>query len=209
MECQMSMASGARHVKMDHTQTPQIIHTEESLWSLILTHLQELNITFEDCRGQAYDCGADMRGKKGVPRSLFVPYGSDLDVANAAKSFQDASINPCFLFPQSDGIFWIVPYLELVIILHSFEMSAIILHVKAIIVCTVTTWQFHNKNIHLSDVFLESCVEINPPSSPFKVSHSQHFPPDLLLTHPHMHRSIKYKSHPHNCNRTPVISYPY
>lgn len=37
---------------------------EESLSSLILKRLQELNISFEDCRGQSYDNGANMKGKK-------------------------------------------------------------------------------------------------------------------------------------------------
>ncbi|KAJ3593508.1 hypothetical protein NHX12_005842 [Muraenolepis orangiensis] len=77
--------------------------TGESLSSLILDRLQELNIPFEDCRGQSYDNGANMRGKnKGVqarllelnPRALFVPCGAhtlNLVLADAAKSSLDAT----------------------------------------------------------------------------------------------------------------------
>ncbi len=58
--------------------------TGQHLASMILTRLEELVILFEDCRGQSYDNGANMKGKnKGVqarlseknPRALFVPYG--------------------------------------------------------------------------------------------------------------------------------------
>lgn len=43
----------------------------ESLSSLILKRLEELNIPFEDCRGQSYDNGANMKGKnKGVQARL-------------------------------------------------------------------------------------------------------------------------------------------
>ncbi|XP_076044693.1 zinc finger MYM-type protein 1-like [Oratosquilla oratoria] len=60
--------------------------------------LKELNIPFENCKGQSYDNGANMKGKnKGVqarllqlnPRSLFVPCGAhtvNLVVCDAAKS---------------------------------------------------------------------------------------------------------------------------
>lgn len=71
--------------------------------SLILKRLEELKIPFEDCRGQSYDNGANMRGRnKGVqarllemnPRALFVPCGAhtlNLVVADAAKSSVDAT----------------------------------------------------------------------------------------------------------------------
>jgi len=77
--------------------------TGESLSTLILKRLEELNIPFEDCRGQSYDNGANMKGKrKGVqarllqinPRALFVPCGAhtlNLVVADAAKSSADAT----------------------------------------------------------------------------------------------------------------------
>jgi len=54
----------------------------ESLSALIL---KKLEVAFDDCRGQSYDNGANMRGKnKGVqarllqlnPRALFVPCGA-------------------------------------------------------------------------------------------------------------------------------------
>lgn len=45
--------------------------TGESLTSLIQNRLEELNIPFEDCRGQSYDNGANMKGKnKGVQARL-------------------------------------------------------------------------------------------------------------------------------------------
>lgn len=77
--------------------------TGQHLASLILKRLEELKIPFEDCRGQSYDNGANMRGKnKGVqarllemnPRALFVPCGAhtlNLVVADAAKSSVDAT----------------------------------------------------------------------------------------------------------------------
>ncbi|XP_071060272.1 zinc finger MYM-type protein 1-like isoform X2 [Pseudochaenichthys georgianus] len=76
--------------------------TGESLSALILKRLEELQIAFDDCRGQSYDNGANMKGKnKGVqarllqlnPRALFVPCGAhtlNLVVADAAKSSKDA-----------------------------------------------------------------------------------------------------------------------
>jgi len=76
--------------------------TGESLSALILKRLEELNIPFEDCRGQSYDNGANMKGKnKGVQarllqlnsRAFFVPCGAhslNLVVADAAKSSPDA-----------------------------------------------------------------------------------------------------------------------
>lgn len=76
--------------------------TGESLSALILKRLEELNIPFEDCRGQSYDNGANMKGKnKGVqarlfqqnPRAFFVPCGAhtlNLVVADAAKSSTEA-----------------------------------------------------------------------------------------------------------------------
>ena len=77
--------------------------TGQHLASMILKRLEELNIPFEDCRGQSYDNGANMRGKnKGVqarllemnPRALFVPCGAhtlNLVVADAAKGSVDAT----------------------------------------------------------------------------------------------------------------------
>ncbi|KAK7921882.1 hypothetical protein WMY93_008784 [Mugilogobius chulae] len=77
--------------------------TGESLSALILKTLDELKIPFEDCRGQSYDNGANMKGKrKGVQarlqeinrRALFVPCGAhtvNLVVSDAARSSTDAS----------------------------------------------------------------------------------------------------------------------
>ncbi|KAG1925876.1 zinc finger MYM-type protein [Pimephales promelas] len=77
----------------------QIVSSE----TLRTIKLKELGIPFENCRGQAYDNGANMRGKKqGVqtrllqlnPRALFVPCGAhtmNLVIADAAKSSQDAT----------------------------------------------------------------------------------------------------------------------
>ncbi|XP_071060220.1 zinc finger MYM-type protein 1-like [Pseudochaenichthys georgianus] len=76
--------------------------TGERLTLLILKRLGELNIPFEDCRGQSYDNGANMKGEnKGVqarllqqnPRAFCVPCGAhtlNLVVAEAAKSSPDA-----------------------------------------------------------------------------------------------------------------------
>ncbi|XP_036004551.1 zinc finger MYM-type protein 1 [Fundulus heteroclitus] len=76
--------------------------TGEHLSSLILKRLEELNIPFEDCRGQSYDNGANVKGKnKGVQakllqlnsRAFYVPCGAhslNLVVADAAKSSPDA-----------------------------------------------------------------------------------------------------------------------
>ena len=76
--------------------------TGHHLSSMILKRLEELGIPFEDCRGQSYDNGANMRGKnKGVqarlleknPRALFVPCGAhtlNLVVCDAAKGSVDA-----------------------------------------------------------------------------------------------------------------------
>ncbi|XP_060795468.1 zinc finger MYM-type protein 1-like [Neoarius graeffei] len=93
--------------------TPQImehflgfLEAEEStgqhLASMVLNRLEELGIPFQDCRGQSYDNGANMRGKsKGVqarlleknPRALFVPCGAhtlNLVLCDAAKGSTDA-----------------------------------------------------------------------------------------------------------------------
>ncbi len=76
--------------------------TGQQLASMILTRLKELGIPFEDCRGQSYDNGANMKGKnKGVQarllekntREMFVPCGSNtlnLVVCDAAKGSVDA-----------------------------------------------------------------------------------------------------------------------
>ncbi|KAF7655967.1 hypothetical protein LDENG_00047980 [Lucifuga dentata] len=46
--------------------------TGQSLSTLVLDRLEDLNISFDDCRGQSYDNGANMRGKhKGVIQKLF------------------------------------------------------------------------------------------------------------------------------------------
>ncbi|XP_039866244.1 zinc finger MYM-type protein 1-like [Simochromis diagramma] len=74
-----------------------------NLSNVVLDKLKELGIPFENCRGQAYDNGANMKGKKqGVqarllqlnPRALFVPCGAhtmNLVIADAAKSSPDAT----------------------------------------------------------------------------------------------------------------------
>ncbi|XP_041860484.1 zinc finger MYM-type protein 1-like [Melanotaenia boesemani] len=76
--------------------------TGQHLASMILARLEKLGIHFEDCRGQSYDNGANMKGKnKGVqarlleknPRALFVPCGAhtlNLVVCDAAKGSVDA-----------------------------------------------------------------------------------------------------------------------
>ncbi|KAK0147356.1 Zinc finger MYM-type protein 1 [Merluccius polli] len=75
------------------------------LSNLILNQLEELNIPFQDCRGQSYDNGANMKGKnKGVqarllaknPRAFYVPCSAhtlNLTVSDAAKASAEAS---CF-----------------------------------------------------------------------------------------------------------------
>ena len=73
-----------------------------TLSTVILDKLNELKILFEDCRGQAYDNGANMKGKhrgaqarllKQNPRAVFIPCGAhtlNLVIADAAKSSKDA-----------------------------------------------------------------------------------------------------------------------
>ena len=81
--------------------------TGESLSSLILNRLEELNIPIENCKGQSYDNGANMKGKnKGVqawslqqnPRAVFVACGAhtlNLAIADAAKSTPEViSLHP-------------------------------------------------------------------------------------------------------------------
>ncbi|KAI2665721.1 52 kDa repressor of the inhibitor of the protein kinase [Labeo rohita] len=75
------------------------------LSTLILKRLEELNIPFQDCRGQSYNNGANMKGRiKGVqarlleknPHALYVPCGAhtlNLMVSDAAKASKDAT---CF-----------------------------------------------------------------------------------------------------------------
>lgn len=75
------------------------------LSNLILNRLAEFNIPFQDCLGQSYDNGANMKGKnKGVqarllvknPRAFYVPCSShtlNLTVSDAAKASTDAA---CF-----------------------------------------------------------------------------------------------------------------
>ncbi len=77
--------------------------TGEELYTLVLKRLEDLSIAFEDCRGQSYDNGANMKGKrKGVqarllainPRALYVPcaaHALNLVVADAARSSKDAT----------------------------------------------------------------------------------------------------------------------
>lgn len=79
--------------------------TGQGLSALILQKLEELNIPFDDCRGQSYDNGANMKGaNKGVqarllrknPRAFYVPCGAhslNLVVSDAAKVSMDAT---CF-----------------------------------------------------------------------------------------------------------------
>lgn len=73
-----------------------------NLFNAILATLNDLKIPFEDCRGQSYDHGANMKGKhQGVqarllkinPRAVFIPCGAhtlNLVIADAAKSSKDA-----------------------------------------------------------------------------------------------------------------------
>ena len=73
-----------------------------NLSTVILDKLTDLKIPFDDCRGQAYDNGANMKGRhQGVqarllqknPRAVFVPCGAhtlNLVIADAAKSSRDA-----------------------------------------------------------------------------------------------------------------------
>lgn len=82
----------------------------ENLFALILKRLEELNISFSDCREQPHDNGANMKGKnKRVlarlleinPKALFVQVGAHslhLVVYNAAKSSEDVS--GCFRILQ-------------------------------------------------------------------------------------------------------------
>ena len=59
--------------------------TGRGVSSLILNGLEELNIPFDDCRGQLYDNRANMKWIKGVqgrvlernPFPLYVPCGTD------------------------------------------------------------------------------------------------------------------------------------
>lgn len=79
--------------------------TGQGLSELILQRLEELNIPFEDCRGQSYDNGANMKGaNKGVqarllkknPCAFYVPCGAhtlNLVISDAAKVSVDAT---CF-----------------------------------------------------------------------------------------------------------------
>ena len=74
-----------------------------NLSTVLLDKLKELNVPFDDCRGQSYDNGANMKGKKqGVQarllqfnsRALFVPcaaHSMNLVIADAAKSSRDAT----------------------------------------------------------------------------------------------------------------------
>lgn len=77
--------------------------TDLKLPNVVLDKLKELGIPFENFRGQAYDNGTNMKGKRqGVqarllqlnPRALFVPCGAhtmNLVIADAAKCSQDAT----------------------------------------------------------------------------------------------------------------------
>ena len=82
--------------------------TGQGLSELILQRLEELNIPFEDCRGQSYDNAANMKGaNKGVQarlikkkihkvQKLYVPCGAhtlNLVISDAAKVSVDAT---CF-----------------------------------------------------------------------------------------------------------------
>ena len=77
--------------------------TGQNLSTVLLDKLKELNIPFDNCRGQAYDNGANMKGKKqGVQarllqcnsRALFVPCAAhlmNLVIADFAQSSRDAT----------------------------------------------------------------------------------------------------------------------
>lgn len=85
-----------------------------NLSNVVLEKLRELGIPFDDCRGQAYDNGANMKGKRqGVqarllqlnPRAVFVPCAAhtmNLVISDAAKSSTDAVgyFGGCFVFSQ-------------------------------------------------------------------------------------------------------------
>ena len=109
---QEQMSVVIRTVKMD--KTPEIKEhfmgflvasetTGLGLSSLIIKKLTELNIPLEDCRGQSYDNGANMKGRnKGVqarlleknPRALYVPCGAhslNLMISDAATASIDAT----------------------------------------------------------------------------------------------------------------------
>lgn len=76
--------------------------TGENLSPLVLNRLKELNILFENCRGQSYDNRANTKGKnKGVqawllqqnPRAFFAACGAhtlNLVIYDAAKSTPEA-----------------------------------------------------------------------------------------------------------------------
>jgi hypothetical protein len=66
-----------------------------NLSTVILDKLNKLKIPFEDCRGQAYDNGANMKGKhQGVqarllkknPRAVFVSHGAHTGFWGICKS---------------------------------------------------------------------------------------------------------------------------
>lgn len=82
-----------------------------NLSNVILDRSKELKIPFENCRGQANDNGANMKGKlEGVQarllqlnsRALFVPCGANI-IADAAKSSMCRSSSLSFQEPHSDG----------------------------------------------------------------------------------------------------------
>lgn len=93
--------------------------------TVILEKLNELKIPFEDCRGQAFDNGANMKGKnQGVqarllkrnPRAVFVPCGAhtlNLVIADTDKSSKEAvgilgmckSSSPSFQLAHKDEVF--------------------------------------------------------------------------------------------------------
>ncbi|KAK9723445.1 hypothetical protein QE152_g19216 [Popillia japonica] len=59
--------------------------TAESLTNYIITELEQLGISLQNCRGQGYDNGANMRGEKSAvqkrildinPLAYFLPCGS-------------------------------------------------------------------------------------------------------------------------------------
>ena len=76
----------------------------DKILEAIVTQVRDSKIPFEDCRGQAYDNGAIMKGKhqgiqarllKKDPRGVFVPCGAhtlNLVIADAAKSSKDAVV---------------------------------------------------------------------------------------------------------------------
>lgn len=90
--------------------------TDLGLSSFILTKLMELNIAFDDCKGQSYDNGANMKGRnRGVqarcleknPCALYVPCGAqslNFVVAGAAQTSTDQMSMEAMLKKKCDSL---------------------------------------------------------------------------------------------------------